>query len=156
MKLYLVQHGQAKSKEEDPRRPLSEKGMADAKKTGFFASRQAKITIHHIMHSGKTRAEQTAEIMAEFLNPPDGVNKAQGLAPLDDPSIMAPQLEKMNDDCMLVGHLPHLERLASYLLCHDPEKKLVDFSMAGIVCLTRDESAVWSVSWIVIPEIVSQ
>jgi phosphohistidine phosphatase len=156
MKLYLVQHGQAKSKEEDPQRPLSEKGMADAGKTAFFASRQAKITVSRIMHSGKTRAGQTAEIMAGFLNPPDGVKEAQGLAPLDEPSIMAAQLEKMNDDCMLVGHLPHMERLAAYLLCHDPEKKVVDFSMAGIVCLTRDESAVWSVSWMVIPEIVSQ
>ena len=156
MKLYLVQHGQAKSKEEDPQRPLSEKGMADAGKTGFFASSQAKITVHRIMHSGKTRAGQTAEIMAGFLNPPAGVEEAQGLAPLDEPSIMAAQLEKMNGDYMLVGHLPHMEKLASYLLCHDPLNKVVDFTMAGIVCLTRDETGAWSVSWMVIPEILSQ
>ena len=84
-----------------------------------------------------------------------GVNQDNNIVAVfegDSPS----QLEKMNVDCMLVGHLPHLERLASYLLCQDPGKKVVDFSMAGIVCLTRDESGTWSVSWMVIPEIVTQ
>ena len=32
MKLYLVQHGQAVSKEEDPERPLSEQGREDVRR----------------------------------------------------------------------------------------------------------------------------
>jgi phosphohistidine phosphatase len=36
MKLYLVQHGKAKSKEEDPDRPLSMDGLEETKKVASF------------------------------------------------------------------------------------------------------------------------
>ncbi len=36
MKLYLVQHGKALSKEADPQRPLSEEGIREVKKMAEF------------------------------------------------------------------------------------------------------------------------
>ena len=55
---------------------------------------------------------------------------------------------------MLVGHLPYMSRLASLLLCGDSEKEIIKFRNAGIVNLIRDDLKVWSIGWILIPEMV--
>lgn len=154
MKLYLVQHGEAKPEEEDLQRPLSEKGLLDIKKTSLFIASQGNTRVHIVLHSGKTRAQQTAQILAEHTHPPDGVKQVDGLAPLDDPSIWAGRLSEITEDLVLVGHLPHLAKLASLLLCGNAGKKAVDFKMAGIVCLGRDENGNWALQWMVVPEIL--
>ena len=38
MKLYLVQHGEAKSKVEDPQRPLTERGKEDVARVTALAA----------------------------------------------------------------------------------------------------------------------
>jgi phosphohistidine phosphatase len=154
MNVYLVQHAEAKTKEEDPERPLSEKGWSDIRKVAAFVAKQANINVSYIMHSGKTRAQQTAEVLAEYLNPSEGVKEAEGLAPLDVPSVWAERLAEAKQEMMLVGHLPHMAKLAAHLLSQDEEKKIVGFQMAGIVCLERDGSGNWSVSWMVVPQIL--
>jgi len=45
-----------------------------------------------------------------------------------------------------------LSKLSALLLCQDEEKKVVNFQRGGIVCLGRDESGLWSINWMVIPE----
>ena len=154
MYLYLVQHAEALAEEKDPKRPLSEKGKADIQKVAEFVSKYANISIKSIIHSGKLRAEQTAEILAKYLNPPEGIRKEEGLNPLDDPLIWANRLKEIEEDTMLVGHLPHLVKLSSYLLCQDMDKKIIEFQMGGVVCLRRDESNIWTVNWMIIPELI--
>ena len=39
MRLYLVQHGEAKKVEEDPLRPLSEKGREDIQRVAKYAEK---------------------------------------------------------------------------------------------------------------------
>ena len=82
MNLYLVQHAEARPKKEDPKRPLSEKGRADIQKVAAYAARHTSIELGQINHSGKTRARQTAEALAEFLQPAEGVSQVADLAPL--------------------------------------------------------------------------
>lgn len=154
MSLYLVQHAQPKKEEEDPHRPLSEKGWSDIQKVSTFASEQLKVKVQKVLHSGKTRAQQTAETLAQHLNPPGGVAKAEGLEPLADPASWVKRLNEAPEDIMLVGHLPHLAKLSSYLLCQDETKRIVDFQMGGIVCLRRDESGLWSIQWSFIPQMI--
>jgi phosphohistidine phosphatase len=154
MNLYLVQHGQSKPKEEDPDRPLTETGQESAKKVALFASGNMKIRLKSITHSGKTRAQQTAGILAEHLSSAEGVKAAEGLQPLDNPSIWADRLKETEDDIMLVGHLPHLSKLASLLVCGNADCEIIKFSNAGIVSLGKDDSGDWSVSWILIPEMI--
>ena len=84
MRLYLVQHAEAKSEAEDPTRPLTEKGLADIKRVARHLKEHANIKVAEINHSGKTRAEQTAQVLAEALAP-RGVAKGEGLEPLADP-----------------------------------------------------------------------
>ena len=154
MKLYLVQHAEPKPKEEDPERPLSEKGWSEIRKVATFAAEHADIKVNSIMHSGKTRARQTAEVLAEYLRPPKGVKETEGLEPLADPSRWAQRLAEAEEDIMLVGHLPHLGKLSSYLLCQDADRQIIDFQMGGIVCLGRDESGMWSIQWMVVPQML--
>ncbi len=152
MLLYLVQHGEAKSEKEDPERGLTDKGRADVQKTALLAQNW-KISTSALFHSNKTRALETARIMAGHLGA-KGFSGADGLAPLDAPEIWAERIAAMNEDVMLVGHLPHLAKMAGLLLCGDKEKMPVDFKMGGIVCLKRFDDGRWALAWMVVPEMI--
>jgi phosphohistidine phosphatase len=153
MLLYLVQHAEAKKEEEDPERGLTDKGFRDIAGTAAYA-KNLGIRVSAIHHSGKKRAMQTAQILADYLKPEKGITQADGLAPMDDPEIWAKRISTMNEDTMLVGHLPSMARLASLLLCGDREKGMVDFKMAGIVCLKQFDDGRWAVEWMVVPEMI--
>ena len=154
MRIYLVQHADAKKEEEDPARPLSDRGMKEIEKVASYVS-QLGVKIHKIFHSNKLRAKQTAEVLTATLKPDKGMSEVDGLAPLDDPNLWAVRLKGLPDDVMLVGHLPHLARLSSLLLCGNADKNTVSFRMAGIVCLKMDELGVWSLQWMLTPEIIA-
>lgn len=155
MLLYLVQHAEAKREEEDPARGLTDKGFQDVKKVSAFA-KNAGVKINRMFHSGKTRALQTAQILADDLKPEKGVSEADGLSPMDDPQIWFGRLSRMDEDIAFVGHLPHLGKLASLLLCFGVEKSPVDFKMGGMACLKRTDAGHWTLEWMVIPEIIKE
>jgi len=52
---------------------------------------------------------------------------------------------------MVVGHLPFLSRLASYLILGEPGHAVVRFCNAGVVGLTRVEAG-WLVSELLTPQ----
>jgi phosphohistidine phosphatase len=154
MKVLLVRHAQPqpKGREDDP--TLTELGWSQIRKTSAFAAKHADSTLHAILHSGKARARQTAEVLGEFLKPDDGVKKSNGLKPMDDPEILAKKLAKQNDNIALVGHLPHMAKLAALLLCKSSSDSMIDFTPATIVCLNRDDKHNWSLEWMVNPDMV--
>lgn len=154
MNLYLVRHAEPKREEEDRQRPLSERGWSEIRKVTAFISDHYDIQVRTIHHSGKTRARQTAEALAELLNPPEGILEIVGLKPLDDTSIWVERLVGEEEDIMLVGHLPYLDRLSKRLLSQNESRKIKSFQTGEIVCLKRDESATWSVQWMVNPQIL--
>src|SRR5256885_5943028 len=115
MDCYLVQHGEAKPEQEDPARPLSDRGRRDVERVAQAAQR-SEVAVAAIFHSGKLRAQQTADLLAAALSPVGGVRAVAGLAPLDDPAAARELLDQAAAPRMLVGHLPHLSRLTSLLL----------------------------------------
>ncbi|HER62599.1 MAG TPA: phosphohistidine phosphatase SixA [Desulfobacteraceae bacterium] len=151
MKLFLVQHGEANSKDEDPERSLTVEGIRKTKKIAVWLGHQHE-NIGQIHHSGKKRAAQTAEIFANRLAPGKGVAAFPGLNPNDDVSAYARQLEGQDEVLMVVGHLPFLDRLASLLVAGDPDRGVVAFANSGVVCLVG-EDADWSVAWAVVPDL---
>ena len=154
MMLYLVRHAEPKPPDQDPEQSLTAKGRSDIKRVAAFCAAHSGIAVGKIIHSGKKRASQTAQILAEHLKPAAGIEEAAGLAPLDDPSPWAEDLRITGDDTMLVGHLPFMERLAGLLLSGDEEDGTVKFSPGTVACLERDNGVSWRLSWIVTPEIV--
>ncbi|MFC1543029.1 phosphohistidine phosphatase SixA [Candidatus Neomarinimicrobiota bacterium] len=156
MHLYLARHGQALSKYEDPHRPLSNQGLVDIRKMAAFLARPKATEISWILHSGKLRAEQTTAILAEHLPPSGGVGVSDGLAPMDDPAVWSDRLAVQKENLMLVGHLPHLERLTALLLAGTADQSIVRFKAGGVVCLERNEGGDWSLRWMVAPEMLTE
>jgi phosphohistidine phosphatase len=151
MFLYLVQHAEAKSAQEDPGRDLTAKGRIDIENVSHYMKR-LNVQVQQIFHSGKSRSQSTAHVLAQHLHPAAGVSEAPGLAPLDDPVIWADRIAQLDEDILLVGHLPHLARLAAILLSGDKERSVVNFQMAGVVRLRRMVGAQWAIDWMVVPE----
>lgn len=149
MRLYLVQHGEAKSKDVDPDRPLTEVGRETTEKIAGLASRLG-LEIEVIRQSGKTRARQTAEIFGKALSPGEGVVAADGLGPVDDVAQAARTFKDGEENVMLVGHLPFMEKMVAYLTTGDPEKEVIEFHNSGIVCL-EGSGEDWAVSWQLLP-----
>lgn len=154
MRIFMVQHGEAKTKEEDPDRPLSDSGIYQVKKMAGWLSKKEGLEINELLHSGKNRAEQTAEILASAFKPPMEIERTDYMNPVDNPKIWTDRLSKTEKNIMLIGHLPHLSKLVSQLTTGSMEKEIVQFNNAGIVCLNRNESGTWSIEWMIIPEIV--
>jgi phosphohistidine phosphatase len=113
------------------------------------------IKVDQIRHSGKRRAEQTATIFANYLNPSRGMIAVQGLTPLDGVNPVATSLHGQQDSIMLVGHLPHLSRLVSLLVTGNPEGEIVRFRNAGIVCLTQKDGK-WAIDWVMEPDSLAE
>jgi len=149
MELYLIQHGQAKSKDVDPDRSLTDVGQQE---TRLMAEMAAKLDLDivEIRHSGKTRAEQTANIFAGALALIGAVVAASGLGPTDAVQPVGDALTKAGQSVMLVGHLPFMDRLAGYLVNGDPEDSAVAFRNSGIVCLAYQDGE-WQVRWRLTP-----
>jgi phosphohistidine phosphatase len=155
MKVYLVQHGEAEPKNIDPTRPLTERGRQEVQRVATFADRMG-LEVHQIRHSGKTRAEQTADILGEALSPPGGVVAVSGLAPLDDVQPVADGLAREQQPVMLVGHLPFMARLTGLLVTLDSDCSVVQFRNGGIVCLGyEEEKGSWLVVWVLTPEMAN-
>lgn len=161
MRLYLVQHGEATSKEVDPNRPLTEKGKEDVSRMADFL-KKGGVRVSATWHSEKLRAIQTAQILGEAVS--TEIVKQEGLAPNDPVDRWLEELNTMMKDVMMVGHLPFLEKLASLLLVGNESSQLIAFRPGGVVCLEREEglrprggsapAGKWSLVWMVSPELV--
>lgn len=150
MRLYLVQHGEAKAESEDPDRPLTDQGAADVRRVAGNAIEHLGVRPRRLLHSGRTRARQTTEIWADLLGARP--EETDGLAPNADPSTWEERLRRgadETDDLLLAGHLPHLARLAGALLAGDADRPVVRFSPGGLVGLERGDAG-WAV-WVVLP-----
>ena len=152
MALYLVQHGKSLPKDIDPDQGLSEEGVAETERIADVAANYG-VSVSHIKHSVKTRAHKTAEIFASTLNPAGGIAEVDGLKPLDDVIAFAAPIDP-DENCMLVGHLPFMERMTSYLVTGTTDKPVFKFQNSGIVCLNKDpDSGSWVIVWTLMPNI---
>lgn len=149
MKLYLVQHGEAKSEREDPERPLTDRGREEIERISK-AAKPLAIAPAVVYHSGKLRARQTAEIFGKTLNLP--LQLEEGLNPNDPVQPWAERISKEDRDLMIVGHLPFLEKFSSFLLCGDENARIIRFRYGAIVCLEQKEDKTWAISWALTPE----
>jgi phosphohistidine phosphatase len=152
MALYLVQHGKSLPKDVDPDQGLSADGVAETERIAGVA-KNYQINVEQIRHSVKTRARKTADIFASALNPAGGITEVNGLKPMDDVAAFAASLNP-GAHSMLVGHLPFMERMASYLITGSIDKPVIKFQNSGIVCLDKDPDAdSWVIVWTLMPNI---
>lgn len=152
MALFLVQHGKSLSKDVDPDQGLSEEGVAETKRIAEVA-KGYNVNVKGIRHSVKTRARTTAEIFAAALNPSEGIQEITGIKPMDDVEAIAESINSQANT-MLVGHLPFMERITSFLITGSIENPVFKFQNSGIVCLDQDpETKSWFIRWTLMPNI---
>lgn len=152
MRLYLVQHGESVDKSVDPDRPLSSRGEKDVECVASILLRAGTVP-KRIVHSGKTRARQTAEIFDRALATSAGASETTGIAPLDSITEFASRLPEMPEETMVCGHLPFMGRLVSYLLAGNEDKPVVEYSPASIACLEYRSEGHWVLCWFLRPEL---
>ena len=153
MNLYLAQHGKALSKETDETRPLSQDGITETKVVAK-ALKENGISISNIFHSGKLRAAQTAEIFAAILKSP-AIKLDLGMKPNDDAAHFAKSLSADNDSALYVGHLPHIQKVVSYLLNNDDQSKSIAFKNSAIVNIEIVDGSA-SILWYITPSILKK
>jgi phosphohistidine phosphatase len=155
MKVLLVQHGDAVAKDVDPLRPLSDRGRADAARLAFLL-RTAGTRVSRVMHSGKRRAEETAAMLSTAVCPGRPLEEVSGIDPNDPVDVFARQVDAWTVDTMVVGHLPFLGKLVSYLLTGSESTSTVAFVPGTAVCLERQEGQQWSITAMVGPELIGE
>ena len=152
MKLYLVQHAKAASNDVDSARSLTDEGRRDIQKVATFLE-PLKLKVDYLWHSGKKRAEQTAEILAGAVKVKNEMAIREGLAPNDDITIIKDKVVKIQSDIMIVGHMPFVSKLASLLLTDSQSPAVIAFKQGGVVCLEYTDLNQWQVAWMITPEL---
>jgi phosphohistidine phosphatase len=155
MRLYLVQHGAALPSEVDPARLLSESGRRDVQAIAEFL-KGAGIRVERVWHSGKSRAEQTAQLLAKAVMPRGKIEKVGGIGPNDDVAGFVSDADVWEQDTLVAGHLPFLSRLVALLVAGDPEHEIVGFLPGSVVCLERCGVDRWLLLWMLRPDLLVQ
>lgn len=150
MALFLVQHGLSLSKDKDPEKGLSKAGEKDTWRIADVAKSYA-IPVAKIVHSGKKRAAQTGAIFQDALQPESELSEISGIKPMDDVTAFGDTLDSAAN-LMVVGHLPFMEKLVSYLSAGRTDKRVYKFQNSGIVCLDREDDD-WFIKWTLNPDI---
>jgi phosphohistidine phosphatase len=148
MFLYVFRHGEAKPKNEDPERGLSDGGRKEVRAVcAVFAG--SKPQVDAIWHSGKTRAAQTAGLLGAGLHIDQRVSARSGLNPNDPVPPLVDSIGSQNGNVVIVGHLPQLGKLISVLLL-GAEQEFLDLPSAGLVCLESSADS-WRLNWFLTP-----
>ncbi len=155
MALFLVQHGKSAPKTQDPEKGLSDEGRAETLRLAPVA-KGYDIPVSRIFHSGKARAKQTAELYHDALEIAVPLEILSGINPLDDVRGFAATLDP-SAGWMVVGHMPFMQRLVSFLTTGNEQTRVYAFQNSGIVCLdaekTDENEWDWFIKWTLNPNI---
>ncbi len=158
MHLYLSQHGDALAKSEDADRPLSDKGRKDVSRMASFLAR-SRLPLAGVVHSGKLRAQQSALLYSEGLAAGRVVHDcAYPIAPNDPIEPLYKALldqSDIEDNVMIVGHLPYMNRLVSRLVAGDETANCVQFEPGCVISLVSGiDQTSWVIQWVVRPSLL--
>lgn len=152
MALYLVQHGESLSAEQDPGKGLSAHGRQQVTRIAQVAAGY-NVPVAKICHSHKRRAVETAQVFNAILTPEGGAHAIDGIDPMDDVVRFSDTLN-LTENLMIVGHLPFLERLIAYRVTGCADEPIMRVQNGGIVCLEYDGEAQHAVlKWALMPNI---
>lgn len=159
MELYLIRHGEANPGAIDPSRSLTEKGESDASVVGRYLAGLG-LTVAHLFSSDKSRAVQTASIVAgEIGFDRDRILSSGQLHPQSAPHEVGGLIstEEEGGNVVVVGHMPSLARYASYLISSDPNAYAsLAFSTCAVACLKGSgpkEPGNYSLKFLVSPDL---
>lgn len=145
-----MRHGQAAMKVLDPAQGLTEEGATDIKHLAQQLKEQG-IRFQQILHSEKTRARETAEIMAAEIAPEVTLVLHDSIKPNDDPHVLLAELDEWQDDTLVVSHLPFVPTLLGLLPGRMGATEAVEFYPGTMVCASRLADGDWQFEWVATP-----
>ena len=146
MKVYLMRHGEAATKQGESEPALTLNGERQADETArALVKRGTNVDI--VFHSGKRRARETAHLVASKLAPPRGTEARDGLCPNDDIFALARQIDELDGPALFVAHLPLLDQVVGLLVEGNAGAELGGFSTGEVACLERSGPGEWRIAW---------
>lgn len=162
MEVYILRHGDAVDRvtggyAHDADRPLTEAGRAEvlAVASGL---RRLGLTLDLLLTSPLVRAVQTAEIIAETLTVARGPVVTPALAPGGDLAAVLAAARPGGQRVMVVGHMPSLGELASWLTWGDPAL-VVPLRTAGLCRVDlgpHDQPGAGDLRWLLPPRLAGR
>jgi phosphohistidine phosphatase len=160
VRLFLLRHAHAVSEEEDPARPLSERGREQVRSLTNFLEPRGGLKVERVWHSPLLRARDTADLFCEHLGIRATRREIDGLLPFDDVRGIARRLSGFGYPLLVVGHDPHLGRLVSMLVCGNTDQEVVDFKKGALLCLereaTKSQVVLWRIRWLITPGLLDE
>jgi phosphohistidine phosphatase len=146
MELYLIRHAHALEAAFDEIRPLSPRGRKQIRVLARWLHKSSGFTPAEYWHSHLLRAADTAAQLTARLRSQTPRRQVKGLAPWDDPAVIAARLGRRRKSLALVGHEPHLSALASLLVTGRTHPPVFICKKCSVLALERIESR-WLVRW---------
>lgn len=139
--LLLMRHCQTESgtpRQADKHRPLTNRGMSDARRMGATLQREGLIP-QLVIHSSASRAAQTASLVASVLGI-EGILLASPRLYTAEAEGYLEEIQMLSDDAnmvLLIGHNPAVTRLAARLhgeglaVAHFPPGAMAGYEFPG-------------------------
>jgi len=144
MRLILIRHGDAAMAANDDTRTLNEEGRTQAVVLGTWLGKLG-FDSPALWHSNKVRTRETAGIIIEKAGWSTTPVETQGLRPSSPVEEAALQIEAEDSDLAIVGHMPFMSGLASYLVSGPGASSQWDFATCGTLILERSGGKRWAV-----------
>jgi len=134
MRIFLVRHGDYVHEEIDASQPLSDQGKEEIRAISCYLNERG-LSAAELWSSPKTRAIQSATIIQEQVCPSCAIRQREDLMPNADPCSAAAEIGSLDNDLVVVSHLPFIPSLVQYLTRRDAPAAKISTGMA--VCLER-------------------
>ncbi len=155
MEIYLMQHGPALPKDQDPEEGLNPEGEARIHSSGQ-ALKKMGVAFDAILSSPKKRSRQTAAIVAEEVGfPLEKIVETKQVKAMTPPEETVQVLSELSGAAriLIAGHLPSVAEVASFLVT-EGSKATVQFEMGGCCRIDVEELPTHSgrLRWYLLPD----
>jgi phosphohistidine phosphatase len=149
MKLYLMRHGEAAQTSQSSEQVLTPGGRACIE--NLAKQLQGKnLYLAQVFHSGKLRAQQTAEIICHELCPDVTPRILDKIKPDDNPVAILPVINSWNEDSLITSHLPFIPNLVTLLTTTNSHLNSINYEPGTFICLKKNNN-VWEIKWVEAP-----
>lgn len=148
MQVFIMRHGDAAlDAASDSVRPLTSCGCDESRLMANWLKGQ-KVDIERVLVSPFLRAEQTLDVVGEFMNLPGNVDVLPELTPCGDVGMVSAWLQTLANEgvasVLVISHLPLVGYLVSELC---PGETPPMFTTSAIASVTLDESGKGIFNW---------
>jgi phosphohistidine phosphatase len=140
MEIYLMQHGPALPKDQDPEEGLSPDGKTRIQASGRGLKKMG-VSFDAILSSPKKRSKETAAIVAEQVGfAQEKIVETKKVKAMTPPEETVQALSELAGAkrVLVAGHLPSVAEVASFLLT-EGSKAAVEFEMGGCCRIDAEE-----------------